>query len=73
MISENLRESSIKKIQLTIKECREQRKKTLDEYNKIKRQFDKQHDLLIKVCRRKNYIIKISIINLNESNNEQNH
>ncbi len=50
LIAENLRERSIKHIQITIKECREQRKKCLDEYSKIKRQLDKQHELLIKVC-----------------------
>jgi len=49
LIAENLRERTIKQIQLTIKECREQRKKSLDDYNKIKRQLDKQQDHLIKV------------------------
>lgn len=54
LIAENLRERSIKQIQITIKECRDQRKKCLDEYNKIKRQLDKQQDLLVKVCEEKN-------------------
>ena len=49
LISENIRECSIKQIQNTVKECREQRKKCLDEYAKIKRQLDKQHELMIKV------------------------
>jgi thiamine kinase-like enzyme len=49
LIAENLRERSIKQIQITIKECREQRKKCLDDYNKIKRQLDKQQEQLIKV------------------------
>lgn len=49
LISENIRERSIKQIQNTVKECREQRKKCLDEYAKIKRQLDKQHELMIKV------------------------
>ncbi|CAF2578840.1 unnamed protein product [Rotaria sp. Silwood2] len=52
IIAENLREHAIKKIQITIKECREQRKKCLDEYNKIKRQLDKQNDLLTKSLRK---------------------
>ncbi|CAF3783803.1 unnamed protein product [Adineta steineri] len=52
IIAENLRERSIKQIQITIKECREQRKKCLDEYTKIKRQLDKQHELLIKSLRK---------------------
>ncbi|CAF0972562.1 unnamed protein product [Rotaria sp. Silwood1] len=52
IIAENLREHAIKKIQITIKECREQRKKCLDEYNKIKRQLDKQYDLLTKSLRK---------------------
>ncbi|CAF0941527.1 unnamed protein product [Rotaria sordida] len=52
IIAENLREHTIKKVQLTIKECREQRKKCLDEYNKIKRQLDKQYDLLTKSLRK---------------------
>ena len=50
LIAENVRERSIKQIQTTVKECREQRKKCLDEYTKIKRQLDKQHELMIKVC-----------------------
>ncbi len=50
LIAENIRERSIKQIQTTVKECREQRKKCLDEYTKIKRQLDKQHELMIKVC-----------------------
>jgi hypothetical protein len=50
LIAENIRERSIKQIQITVKECREQRKKSLDEYTKIKRQLDKQHELMIKVC-----------------------
>jgi hypothetical protein len=54
LIAENLRERSVKQIQITIKECREQRKKYLDDYNKIKRQLDKQQDLLVKVCETKN-------------------
>ena len=49
LIAESIRERSIRQIQLTIKESREQRKKSLDEYNKIKRQLDKQYDVLIKV------------------------
>ena len=53
MIAENLRERSIKQLQSMIKECREQRKKSLDDYNKIKRQLDKQQDLLVKVSERK--------------------
>lgn len=52
MIAENLREQSIKQLQSMIKECREQRKKSLDDYNKIKRQLDKQQDLLVKVSER---------------------
>lgn len=51
LIAENIRERSIKQIQNTVKECREQRKKCLDEYAKIKRQLDKQHELMIKVKR----------------------
>ncbi len=54
LIAENLRERSVKQIQITIKECREQRKKYLDDYNKIKRQLDKQQDLLVKVREAKN-------------------
>ena len=50
LIAENIRERSVKQIQITVKECREQRKKCLDEYTKIKRQLDKQHELMIKVC-----------------------
>ena len=49
LIAENIRERSIKQIQTTVKECRDQRKKCLDEYAKIKRQLDKQHELMIKV------------------------
>ncbi|UJR21560.1 hypothetical protein I4U23_024643 [Adineta vaga] len=52
IIADNLRERTIKHIQLTIKECREQRKKCLDEYSKTKRQLDKQHDLMIKSLRK---------------------
>ncbi|CAF0722039.1 unnamed protein product [Adineta ricciae] len=52
IIADNLRERAIKQIQITIKECREQRKKCLDEYSKIKRQLDKQHDLMIKSLRK---------------------
>ena len=52
LIAENLRERSIKQIQITIKECREQRKKCLDDYNKIKRQLDKQQEQLIKSLRK---------------------
>ncbi|CAF0916415.1 unnamed protein product, partial [Didymodactylos carnosus] len=48
LISENLKERVIKQIQTTVKECREQRKKCLDEYTKIKRQLDKQHELMTK-------------------------
>ncbi|CAF1671049.1 unnamed protein product, partial [Adineta ricciae] len=48
LIAENIRERSVKQIQITVKECREQRKKCLDEYTKIKRQLDKQHELMIK-------------------------
>jgi formin-binding protein 1 len=51
LIAENIRERSIKPIQVTIKECREQRKKSFEDYQKIKRQFDKQHELLVKVRR----------------------
>jgi len=47
----------MKQIQITVKECREYRKKCLDEYTKIKRQLDKQHELMIKVC-----FININII-----------
>jgi seryl-tRNA synthetase len=50
LIAENIRERSIKQIQITVKECREQRKKCLDEYTKIKRQLDKQHESMVKVC-----------------------
>ena len=57
LIAENIREHSIKQIQTTVKECRELRKKCLDEYTKIKRQLDKQHELMIKVC----IILKIHI------------
>lgn len=53
IIAENLRENTIKKIQVTVKECRDQRKKCLDEYNKVKRQLDKQYDLLTKVSKQK--------------------
>lgn len=49
LIAESIRERPIKQIQTTIKECREQRKKYLDEYQRIKRQLDKQYELLIKV------------------------
>ncbi|CAF2347680.1 unnamed protein product [Rotaria sp. Silwood2] len=52
LIAENIRERSIKQIQITVKECREQRKKCLDEYAKIKRQLDKQHELMIKSLRK---------------------
>ncbi|CAF3363903.1 unnamed protein product [Rotaria sp. Silwood1] len=52
LIAENIRERSIKQIQITVKECREQRKKYLDEYAKIKRQLDKQHELMIKSLRK---------------------
>lgn len=44
-----------------MKECREQRKKCLDEYNKMKRQLDKQHDLLNKVkLRIRRFLINLS-------------
>jgi Tfp pilus assembly protein PilO len=49
LIAETIREQSIKPIQITIRQCREQRKKSLDEYNRLKRQLDKQHELLMKV------------------------
>ncbi|CAF0759622.1 unnamed protein product [Adineta ricciae] len=52
LIAENIRERSVKQIQITVKECREQRKKCLDEYTKIKRQLDKQHELMIKSLRK---------------------
>ncbi|CAF0920374.1 unnamed protein product [Adineta steineri] len=52
LIAENIRERSIKQIQITVKECREQRKKCLDEYTKIKRQLDKQHESMIKSLRK---------------------
>lgn len=52
LIAENIRERSIKQIQNTVKECREQRKKCLDEYTKIKRHLDKQHELMIKSLRK---------------------
>ncbi|CAF4720540.1 unnamed protein product, partial [Rotaria socialis] len=52
IIAENLRENTVKQIQITIKECREQRKKYLDDYNKVKRQLDKQYDLLTKSLRK---------------------
>jgi hypothetical protein len=58
LIAENIRERSVKQIQITVKECREQRKKCLDEYTKIKRQLDKQHELMIKVCRKKKPLCK---------------
>ena len=49
LMAETIREACVKKLQTTIRECREQRKKYLDEYNKVKRQLDKQHELMIKV------------------------
>lgn len=49
LIAENIRERSIKQIQQTIRECREQRKKSLDEFQKLKRHLEKQYDLLMKV------------------------
>ncbi|CAF1019187.1 unnamed protein product, partial [Didymodactylos carnosus] len=52
LISENLKERVIKQIQTTVKECREQRKKCLDEYTKIKRQLDKQHELMTKALKK---------------------
>lgn len=52
LIAENLRERSIKQLQQTIKECRDQRKKFNDEYQKLKRQLEKQNELLIKSLRK---------------------
>ena len=49
LIGENIRERSIKQLQSMVKECREKRKKYFDEYQKCKRQLDKQQDLMTKV------------------------
>lgn len=49
LIGENIRERTMKQIQTMIRECREQRKKSIEDYQKFKRQLDKQYDLLAKV------------------------